>query len=120
MLGIRWIDGRPTVSTNEMYKCNNLLNIGNIFKLHLFKLLKQLLDGVYPEFFCRLLEPYLTTHSYVTRGGVFRHPHIACEVERRFLPHQLINLYDNVPGEILARGLCSSVRNFKQYLRNNN
>ena len=119
ILGIHWINGRPSLNTIEMYKSNNFLNIDNIFRLYIFKLLKQLLDGEHPEFFSILLEPYLTTHSYETRGGVFRHPALVCEVERRALPFQLITLYDNVPQEILNRSFSSSVRNFKKYLLSN-
>ena len=119
ILGISWINGRPTVSTNEMYKSNNFLKIGNIFKLNLFRLLKQLLDGRIPEFFSILMQPYVTTHSYETRGGVFRHPPLTCEIERRALPHQLINLFENVPDEILNMNNFASINSFKKFLLNN-
>ena len=86
--------------------------------MNLFKLLKQLLEGKIPELFNLLLYPYLTTHSYETRGGVFRHPPLRCEIERRALPHQLIMLFESVPDEILNKNNSSSVLSFKKYLLN--
>ena len=73
----------------------------------------------YLIFFSILLQPYVTTHSYETRGGVFRHPPLTCEVERRALPHQLIKLFENVPDEILNMNNLASTKSFKKFLLNN-
>ena len=119
ILGVYWINGRPSVSTDDMYRSGGFLKIKSIFRLHLFKLLKHLLEGRFPAIFRALLEPYLTTHSYETRGGVFLHPPLVCEVERRALPHQLISLYGDVPEDIFNKSHYASVRAFKQLLLNN-
>ena len=118
ILGIKWINGRPSVSTDDMYESNHFLKIRSIFKLNLFKLLKQLLDGKIPELFNMLLHPYVTTHFYETRGGIFRHPPLTCEIERRALPHQLITLFESVPDEILNKSHFSSIYSFKNFLLN--
>ena len=120
MSGVRWVDGRPDISTREMYKSNGVININSIFKYCLFKLIRQLLDGRLPEFFRILLEPHISHHTYGTRGGRFRHPALVSEVERRFLSHQLISLYDSLSGELLTQNLTrpTSLRNFKSFLLN--
>ena len=119
ILGVRWVDGRPIVSTDVMYKRNNMLKIENIYKYSLFKYLKQLLDGCLPEMFNLLLEPHLSLQNYTTRNGLFRHPAIVCEIERRFLACQLISLYDSVPADVLTQNFNVSVKNFRKYLVNN-
>ena len=116
ILGIRWVNGRPATSTDIMYKQNNLLKIGSIYRHSLFKLLKQLLNGNFPELFRLLLEPHLSLQNYETRKGIFRHPAIVCEIERRALPHQLVSLYDSVPAEFLNQHNNAAFRNFKKYL----
>ena len=118
ILGIRWINGRPNVSTNYMYRSNNLLKIESIYKYILYKLLRQLLDGNLPYLFGILLEPHIAPHQYGTRGGRFRHPPLVCEIERRSLPHQLITLLDSIPSEMLAQSCSLSLRNFKTFLLN--
>ena len=119
ILGVRWVDGRPIISTNQMYKDNNLLKIESIFKYFLFKLLKQLLDGNFIEFYDTLLRPHLVSHAHYTRNGMFRHPALRCEVERRFLPYQLITLYDQLPDELLNQRLRTSLKNFRLFLMSN-
>ena len=119
ILGVRWVDGRPNMSTDLMYRRNNLLKIESIYKYCLFKYLKQLLDGNLPEMYNFLLEPHLSLQNYVTRNGLFRYPAIVCEIERRFLPYQLISLYDHIPAEFLTQNFNASVKCFKKYLVNN-
>ena len=118
ILGVRWVEGRPEIHTNEMYKANNILKIESIFKLGLFKLLKSLLDGNLPDMFNYLLNPYISPRNYNTRNGRFRHPALRCEVERRYLPHQLISLYDVLPDELLDQNLNKAALNFKRCLLN--
>ena len=119
ILGVRWVDGRPNMNTDLMYSSNNLLKIESVYKYCLFKYLKQLLDGNLPEMFSLLLEPNLSLRNYSTRNGLFRYPAIVSEIERRFLPYQLISLYDNIPAEFLTLNLNASVKSFKKYLVNN-
>ena len=45
MSGVKWVDGGPDISTREMYKSNDVMNMNSIFKYCLFKLIRQLLDG---------------------------------------------------------------------------
>ena len=116
ILGIRWIDGRPNVPTTEMYKNNNVMKLESIFKLCLFKLLKQLLDGKLPDMYRYLLEPHLSGRNYETRNGTFRHPALTNEVERRALPHQLISLHDRVPARYLNLSTYLASKEFKRYL----
>ena len=100
----------------DMYKSSGILNVDSTFKYCLFKLVRQLLDGRLPKFFRILLEPHISHHTNETRGGRFRHPTLVSEVERRFLPHQLISLYDYLPDKILTQSLTTSLRNFKSFL----
>ena len=119
ILGIRWVDGRPVVSTDTMYKRNKVLKIGSIYKLSLFKLLRQLLDGTLPDMFSYLLEPHLSLQNYTTRNGIFRHPAITCEIERRFLPCQLITLYNSIAAEDLNQNISGCIKKYKKYLVDN-
>ena len=119
ILGVRWIDGRPNIQTNEMYKANNFLKIENIFKYQLFKFLIQLLNGNFPDMYSILLQPHISAHTYGTRNGIFRHPALVCEVERKALPHQLISLYEGLPHDILNQDLRTAFRSFKLYLLRN-
>ena len=116
ILGVRWENYRPTVSNNELYKQLNLLQVGNIFKLNLYKLLRLLVDGSLPEFWQLLLANHVTTHSYNTRGRRFRHPNIVSEIERRALSYQLIMMLEELPKRIFERNFISSVKHFKKIL----
>ena len=116
ILGIRWTNGRPDMHTNEMYKMNRILRLEDIFKYCLFKLLKELLEGRRPDMFRVLLEPNISGRTYNTRNGIFRHPALSCEVERRFLPHQLIILYESIPAGLLGQNFNIAAKNFKKYL----
>ena len=115
---MRWVEGRPETRTDEMYKANNLLKIESIFKVSLFKLLKSLLDGNLPDMSDYLLNPYISSRNYNTRNGRFRHPALTCEVERRYLPHQLISLYESLPDRLLDQNLNKAAMNFKRSLLN--
>ena len=120
MLGVRWLNYRPVVATRDMYKNNNFLTIENIFKLTLYKFLRQLLDGQLPDLFSTLLEAHISHHNYGTRGcGGFRHPALRCEVERRFLPHQLVLLYDSVPENFFNLHIITSLKRFRLQLLEN-
>ena len=114
--GVVRINGRPTVSNNELYKQLGLLNFTSVFKYNLFKFLRLLLSGERPEFWNILLSTHIAPHSYNTRQIRFRHPALTCEVERRALSHQLILLYENVPRNILKMNLGSSLKIFKRSL----
>ena len=116
ILGVRWENGRPTVSTNELYKHLSLLKIESIFEYNIFKLLRQLLDGQLTDFMEFLLEKYRSTHTYQTRQIGFRHPALTCEVERRGLSHQLIVLYDRLPEDLFEMSFKKSLRVFKGWL----
>ena len=114
IFGVKWMDGRPNLSTDIMYRRSNVLKVESIFKYCLFKFLKRLLDGGCPEMFSYLLEPHLSLRNYETRNGMFRHPALVCEVERRSLPYQLINLYDSIPADLLNQNFNVSVKNFRR------
>ena len=118
ILGVRWVEGRPDVHTDCMYRANNILKIESIFKLSLFKLLKSLIDGRLPDMYDYLLGPHISPRNYETRNGRFRHPALTNEVERRSLPHQLISLYDTLPAGYIDQGVNKATQNFKQYLLN--
>ena len=116
MLGVRWENGRPLMSNNELYKQLNLLNLNSIFKINLYRLLRLLLDGKLPEFWQLLLANHVTTHSYNTRNLRFRHPNIVCEIERRALSYQLIKMLDELPPNILEMSFKASLKLFKKLL----
>ena len=45
ILGVIWVNNRPVVSNQELYRELNVLRLSNIFKLNLYKLLRLILDG---------------------------------------------------------------------------
>ena len=109
-------NGIPTMGTQEMYDTFNILRLGSLFKLRLFKLLHALLNGKYPELFAMLLQPYLIPHNYGTRRGIFRHPALTCEIERRFLSHQLILLYEQLPEALFESSMPVCLNIVKTFL----
>ena len=116
ILGVTWENGRPSMGTNEMYRDLGLLQLKNIYKFNLYKLLRLLIDGELPEFWELLLSRYTTPHAYNTRHVRFRHPNINCEVERRALSYQLILMLEDLPPNILDMGFQASVKQFKTRL----
>ena len=107
------------METNEMYRRLGILKVTSLYKYNIFKFLKQLMEGRYPEFYNILLRPYLTAHHYETRGSMFRHPPLVSEVERRYLSHQLIIMYENLPPNIMNNNLRTSLRMYKFELLQN-
>ena len=116
ILGVAWENNRPVLSNDDLYRELNVLRLNNIFRLNLYKLLRLLLDGELPEFWQLLLANYVSQHGYNTRGVRFRHPNIACEVERRALSYQLILMLENLPLDILETGYNASLKHFKRAL----
>ena len=57
------MDNLTIVSTNMMYKRNDLQKIESIYKYSFGKCLKQLLDGCLPEMFSLLLEPHISLQT---------------------------------------------------------
>ena len=70
----------------------------------------------FPNFYDVLLRPYHSLQNYDTRGGIFRQPHLSCEVERRALSHQLMNLYNETPNVVLNGNFLASLRHYKVLL----
>lgn len=116
VFNIHKVNGIPVMGTREMYFTFNILRLESIFKLRLFKFLHALLNGRHPELFAVLLEPYLIPHNYGTRRGIFRHPDLTCEVERRFLSHQMIILYDQFQGEMFENSMTASLNIVQKFL----
>ena len=116
ILGVVRINGRPALSNDALYKRLGLMKLTSVYKYHLFKFLKLLLDGKLPEFWSILMAEYVTHHAYNTRQIRLRHPALACEIERRAMSHQLILLYENVPNNILELHYQSAIRKFKKLL----
>lgn len=113
ILNVQWVNGRPLTGTNELYETLGILKLNSLYKLCIFKFLRHLLDGRSPELFDILLRPHISDHNYRTRGSVFRHPALTCEIERRFLPHQMIALHDELPQELMSNSAASCSRTFK-------
>ena len=119
LMGVQYVDGRPTISTSEMYPQLGLLRVSDIYKQRMFKLLITLLNGLSPYFYDLLLKPYISIHNYRTRGKAFRHPLVVCEVERRAVSYQLIHLYENVPDYVYDQdnvSLKTLVNKYKRHL----
>lgn len=117
ILDIAVVNGRPAVETNRMYSDLNVLTLRNIFKLQLFKFLISLLKGELPLFYNLLLQPLHSLHQYHTRGGVYRHPLVTCEVERRAISHQMILLMEDVNIEqYRSQSVKAASMNFKKFL----
>ena len=116
ILDVTWEHHRPTLSNDELYRHLNILNLGNLYKLNLYKLLRLLLDGDLPEFWQLLLARYTSPHPYNTRGIRFRHPNIRSEVERRALSYQLILMLEDLPANILDINRKASIKHFKRNL----
>ena len=119
IFGIRRENGIPTMGAGEMYRTFGQLRLESLYKLRLFKLLYSLLNGQYPEMFCDLLQPYIMHHNYATRRGLFRHPNVTCEIERRFLSYQLIVLHEQLPDGVFGSSLSAAQVLVKQFLINN-
>ena len=119
ILCVRYVDGRPMISNNDLYKNLRFLNLSSLYKMRLFKLLLSLLGGKLPTLYNALLEPHILYHRYETRGSMFRHPHLTCEIERRAVSHQLILLYDNIPEGFDDFSINRNVKNYKKYLFQN-
>ena len=117
ILGVEYVNGVPQERSINMYNNLSMLTVKNLFKLHLFKFLNLLMNGSLPFFYDLLLRPLLSTHSYNTRAGRFRHPLLICEVERRAIAHQLILLHEESPP-VLGDGLTikSIVKKYKRFL----
>ena len=116
ILGVTWVNGRPSLSTGEMFRQLGLLQLNNIYRLNLYKLLRLLIEGELPEFWELLLARHTTPHLYNTRGLGFRHPYVSCEVERRALSYQLIKLLEELPPNLLEMNFQSSIKHFKKLL----
>ena len=116
ILGVQWVDGIPQLGTSAMYNRVEQLKLNSLYTYHLFKFLRQLLCGKYPELYDLLLRPFLRIHTYGTRGGMFRHPDLVTEIERRFLPHQMITLYDKLPPSFFNDSLPQALRKYKRML----
>ena len=118
MMGVRYVEGRPVIGTSDMYGQLGILRLKNVYKLRMFRLLVSLLNDGCPQFYDLLLRPYIATHNYRTRGRAFRHPLVMCEVERRAVSYQLINLYETVPDIYRNENasLRSLMKEFKRYL----
>ena len=116
ILRVPWENGRPTVSNDDLYQLLGVFKIDSVFKFSLFKFLRQLLDDKFPELYDVLLRPFHSLRNYDTRGGIFRQPHLSCEVERRALSHQLIALYNETPNAILNKKFSVSLRHYKEFL----
>ena len=119
MMGIRYVEGRPELGTSEMYGQLGFLRLENVFRLRMFRLLTSLMNGYSPEFYDLLLRPYTSVHHYGTRGRAFRPPLVTCEVERRAVSYQLINLYQTVTDDFRPPNNTSLKKlwsDFKKYL----
>ena len=114
--GVTTVNGRPTVSNDDLYKQLGLLKLKSVFKYNLFRFLRLLVDGELPEFWNLLMSEYISPHSYNTRQLRFRHPALVCEIERRALSHQLILLYESIPRGILEMSPGASLKAFKKSL----
>ena len=116
ILGVTWENGRPTTSTNDLFRQLELLKLESVFKYNIYKFLRLLLDGELLDFRDLLLSEYVTQHTYNTRNVGFRHPDLTCEVERRGLSYQLILLHETVPTHILEMNFAKSLSSFKEIL----
>ena len=116
ILGVRRINNIPVIGVHEMFQTLGILNLKSHYRLKMFKFLHSLVTGKFPEEFDFLLRPYLANHNYGTRGGTFRHPNLTCEVERRFLTHQLIILHEQTPPHLFQKSLAVATGIYKQSL----
>lgn len=83
-------------NTRDLYERLQVLTIKSNFNLHVFKFLLDLLAGALPYFYNQFLEPLEIRHRYENRRGLFRHPLVTCEVERRGIQHQLVKLCHSI------------------------
>ena len=116
MLGVTWNGWVPSRSTSEIFNLLTFLNVFSIFKLNLFKFLKNILDGNLPDFYDLLLARYVAPHDYGTRHIGFRCPDLTCEVERRGLSYQLVKLLEELPDGLIDLGFISATRQYKRAL----
>ena len=74
ILGVAFVNGRPNIGTDDLYRQCNVLSVRNIFKVQLFKFMVLLLRGELPQLYDLLLRPHILPHRYNTRSLLFRHP----------------------------------------------
>ena len=119
ILGVSYVNGRPTMDTTIMYNQMGILKLNNVYKLRLYNLLVNLLSGLLPDLYEMLLGPYLTAHNYSTRQRIFRNPFVSCEVERRAVAYQLVRLYNDIPSQYIntnGNSLKRMMKKFKQHV----
>ena len=117
VLGVKRVNGIPSMHTADMYRELSVLNLKNLFKLYLFKFMVLMLKGYLPAFYNLLLRPLEINHEHNTRSRSLRHPMLTSEVERRAITHQVIILKESLPPDILVDGTPGVLfRRFKKYL----
>ena len=120
ILRVQFVNGRPLMSNSLLYKTLGILNVDNLYKLRMFKLLILLLRGELPNFYDVLLRPYEINHNYATRGGCFRNPLVRNEIERRAASPQLILLHESITNDSYRNvSIARAVKNFKNNLLEN-
>ena len=51
ILGVQWLDGIPLLGTSEMYRRLKLLRLSSLYKYNLFKFIRLLLGGHFPDLY---------------------------------------------------------------------
>ena len=119
ILCVQYVDGRPVISNTDLYKKIGVLNLNSLFKMRMLKLLLSLLGGKVPSLYNVLLEPHESHHTYATRRGIFRHPYLTCEIERRAVSHQLILLHEEIPEGFDNMSITRALKKYKTILYQN-
>lgn len=116
ILNVEMVNGVPQRGSMSMYNELGLLTVDNLFKYQLFRFLNSLLNGNMPSFYNLLLRPLLSSHNYSTRARRFRHPLVACEVERRAVAHQLVLMYDEIDFNFLSLNIHGALSQYRRFL----
>ena len=96
-----------------------VLTVRSIFKLQLFRFLLFVLSEN-SHFYNLLLRPREITHTYGTRRQTYRQPMLSCEVERRGIINQLIQMHSVTDmTEFSVLPLKQAVKKFQKILLQN-
>ena len=118
ILGTPVVNGRPIGHVIDMYRNLNILTVNNVYRLHLFKFLMFVLKQS-SMFYNLLLRPLEITHTYRMRNSTYRQPMITCEVDRRGITNQMVQMHTQIDiTEFSSLQLKLAVRKYKKQLLN--
>ena len=117
ILKVQYVDGRPLMSVNGMYRLLEFLKVEDIYKYYLLKFIHGSLYGNMSDIYECYFAPLVPRHTYASRETRLRLPPVRLEVEKRATLFQSVKLYNELPHELLQpQSLKSLVQRFKLHV----